>query len=143
MTLPRYYKKRPKGQIHDSNQERDFASRYPQYQHHPPAHIEYIIETFYLPDFLLGVDKQTGFNTYLELKELFTPSDVAKYKAVVRCNSRMILVIIAKSIYERDLDRLNNDTSGRLFAYRSYAVLPWEWQHRVQQITPKDGSHDD
>lgn len=148
MVLNRKYNKRPKGQTHDSNQERDFAARYPQFQYHPLVRIGYTLEAEYLPDFKLGVDPVTGFNVYLELKEFFTSDMVSKYRAVVESNNRMILLVIAKTIYQRDLNRLNAPCGGeikRLFGYRGWSACPPDWLCRVHPaIQPNIGDeHED
>lgn len=121
---------------YDSEQELNVHRSYPWLQLHPPNKLEYHIDHTYPADFFWGVCKVTGLRVYIECKEWMEYKDCLKYEALVRCNTGIILIILAKSINAATLKRLNGN--DRLVAYRTKMRIPDEWLDRVQVCKQQD-----
>jgi len=131
-----------------SRQEMQLSQAYPHLVYQPPIRINYTLEKVYLPDWKLGVDRETGLHVYIEGKELFTTDMCSKYEAVVNCNSGMFLIILTPSITYKDLRRMN--AHPRIEVVVSRYELPIYWFERTKpspsagtSIEGGAGSHPD
>jgi hypothetical protein len=114
-----------------SKQEMAISENYPSLQYQPPIRIAYSQDYHYLPDWRLGIDRETGLAVYIEGKEVFTQDMCAKYEAVVNCNSRLMLLIVTPRIPRRDLDRLS--AHPRIEVILSRNTIPEEWFMRTRE----------
>lgn len=117
-----------KGQ-YASKQEMQVSNRYPHLQFQPDIKIHYHVESFYLPDWRLGVDSETGLPVYVEGKEVFTTDMCYKYEAICDCNPGMFLLILTPRILYRDLRRMN--AHPRIEVVVSHNEIPTYWFERT------------
>ena len=119
-----------KGQ-YASKQEMKITEAYPLLEYHPPIQIRYTIETYYEPDWRLGIDNETGLPVYVEGKELFTTDMCLKYESVVDSNPRMILLIVTPHITFKDMRRMN--AHPRIEVILSQYEIPERWFERTRK----------
>lgn len=119
------------GGMYASKQEMQLSQAYPHLQYQPDIKIHYTMDLTYLPDWRLGVDKETGLAVYIEGKEVFTQDMCAKYEAIVDSNARMFLLIVTPTIRTLDLKRLN--AHPRIEVVVSHYTLPVEWLERTHE----------
>lgn len=112
-----------------SRQEMKVSRRYPQIIYQPPVRIFYTVDHFYLPDWKLGKDSETGLSVYVEGKERFEREMELKYTSIVDSNPNMMLLILTPNIINVVMARLN--AHPRIEVVLSVDEIPVHWMERT------------
>ena len=112
-----------------SRQEMRVSIKYPQIAYQPPVRIYYVVDHYYLPDWKLGIDSDSGLSVYVEGKERFEKEMELKYTSIVDSNPLMMLLILTPNILNVVKNRLN--AHPRIEVILSVDEIPVHWLRRT------------